>query len=34
VGNANDEDAVRYEPHYEEIQAADQVQIYESVMAA
>jgi hypothetical protein len=32
VGNANDEDAVRYEPHYEEIQLADQVQIYESVM--
>jgi hypothetical protein len=32
VGNANDEDPVRYEPHYEDIQSADQVQIYESVM--
>jgi hypothetical protein len=32
AGNANDEDAVRYEPHYDEIRSADQVQIYESVM--
>jgi hypothetical protein len=32
AGNANDEDAARYEPHYEEIRSADQVQIYESVM--
>jgi hypothetical protein len=32
VGNANDEDPVRYEPHYEEIRSADQVQVYESVM--
>ena len=32
AGNANDEDGGRYEPHYEEIRSADQVQIYESVM--
>jgi hypothetical protein len=32
AGNANDEDPIRYEPHYEEIKSADQVQIYESVM--
>jgi hypothetical protein len=32
VGNASDEDAARYEPHYEEIRSADQVQIFESVM--
>ena len=32
VGNANDEDPARYEPHYDEIRSADQVQIYESVM--
>ena len=32
AGNANDEDAARYEPHYEEIRSGDQVQIYESVM--
>jgi hypothetical protein len=32
AGNASDEDAVRFEPHYEEIRSADQVQIYESVM--
>ena len=32
AGNANDEDPVRYEPHYDEIRSADQVQIYESVM--
>jgi hypothetical protein len=31
-GNANDEDAARYEPHYDEIRSADQVQIFESVM--
>ena len=30
--NANDEDPARYEPHYDEIRSADQVQIYESVM--
>jgi hypothetical protein len=32
VGNANDEDPAGYEPHYDEIRSADQVQIYESVM--
>jgi hypothetical protein len=32
AGNANDEDAAGYEPHYEEIRSGDQVQIYESVM--
>ena len=32
AGNANDEDPARYEPHYDEIRSADQVQIYESVM--
>jgi hypothetical protein len=30
--NDNDDDATRFEPHYEEIHAADQVQIYESIM--
>jgi hypothetical protein len=33
AGNANDEDGARYEPHYEEITAPEQVQIYEAVMA-
>ena len=33
AGNDNDADALRFEPHYEEIRTADQVQIYESVMA-
>ena len=32
AGNDNDADATRYEPHYEEIRTADQVQIYESMM--
>jgi hypothetical protein len=32
AGNDNDAEAARFEPHYEEIRAADQVQIYESVM--
>jgi hypothetical protein len=32
AGNANDEDPTRYEPHYDEIRSAEQVQIYESVM--
>jgi hypothetical protein len=32
-GNDNDEDAGRFEPHHAEITRADQVQIYESVMA-
>jgi hypothetical protein len=31
-GNDNDADAARYEPHYSEITAADQVQIYEAIM--
>jgi hypothetical protein len=31
-GNDNDADAARFEPHYREIQRADQVQIYESVL--
>ena len=33
AGNDNDADPLRFEPHYEEIRAANQVQIYESVMA-
>jgi hypothetical protein len=32
VGNAADEDAAAYEPHYDLITAADEVQIYEPVM--
>jgi hypothetical protein len=32
-GNDNDADAATFEPHYAEITAADQVQIYESVIA-
>jgi hypothetical protein len=32
VGNDNDADAARFEPHYDEIVSADQVQIYESIM--
>jgi hypothetical protein len=32
VGNDNDEDPARFEPHYSEITRADQVQIYEAVM--
>ncbi len=32
LGNANDEDPLAYEPHYEIITSADQVQIYESIM--
>jgi hypothetical protein len=31
-GNANDENPLAFEPHYEEITAEDQVQIYESIM--
>jgi hypothetical protein len=31
-GNDNDRDPLRYEPHYTEIRAAEQVQIYESIM--
>ncbi len=33
-GNDNDEDASKYEPHYTDITSPDQVQVYESVMAA
>ena len=33
AGNDNDADARRVEPHYEEIRSADQVQIYEAVIA-
>jgi hypothetical protein len=32
TGNANDADALLFEPHYQEITGADQVQIYESIM--
>jgi hypothetical protein len=32
VGNDNDADATRFEPHYREIASIDQVQIYESIM--
>jgi len=32
VGNAADEDAAAFEPHYDVITAADQVQIYEPIM--
>jgi hypothetical protein len=33
AGNDNDADAGRFEPHYEEIRSADQVQIYEPILA-
>jgi hypothetical protein len=33
AGNDNDADAQRFEPHYTEIRNADQVQIYEAIMA-
>ena len=32
AGNINDSDSTRYEPHYERIEAQDQVQIYEAIM--
>jgi hypothetical protein len=32
VGNDNDADAARYEPHYELVTSSDEVQIYESIM--
>jgi len=32
AGNDSDADAARFEPHYEEIQSADQVQIYEPIV--
>ncbi len=31
-GNDNDADATKYEPHYEEVSSADEVQIYETVL--
>jgi len=34
VGNENDADPARYEPHYSAISAPDQVQIYETILAA
>ena len=34
VGNDNDVDGARYEPHYAEIDAPDEVQIYESIMVS
>jgi hypothetical protein len=34
VGNDNDDDPTRFEPHYREITSPSQVQIYEAVMAA
>jgi hypothetical protein len=33
AGNDNDADPAAFEPHYDEITAADQVQIYENIMA-
>jgi hypothetical protein len=33
AGNDHDDDPLRYEPHYDEIERAGEVQIYESVMA-
>ncbi len=32
VGNDNDDDASRYEPHYRVIHSSDEVQIYESIL--
>jgi hypothetical protein len=32
VGNDNDDDRTKYEPHYHEITSPDQVEIYESIM--
>ena len=32
IGNDSDEDATRYEPHYDVIDSQDKVQIYESIM--
>jgi hypothetical protein len=32
IGNDNDDDRTRYEPHYREITQPDQVQIYEAIM--
>jgi hypothetical protein len=32
VGNDNDDDRLKYEPHYREVTRGDEVQIYESIM--
>jgi hypothetical protein len=32
AGNINDSDRTRYEPHYERVEAQEQVQIYEAIM--
>jgi hypothetical protein len=32
VGNDNDKDAAKFEPHYREIQSPEQVQIYETIL--
>lgn len=32
VGNSNDSDALRYEPHYREITQSEQVEIFESIL--
>jgi len=34
IGNDNDDDPARFEPHYREISSAAQVQIYEAIMAS
>ncbi|MEQ1857845.1 MAG: hypothetical protein ABL963_15430 [Longimicrobiales bacterium] len=34
VGNDNDQDPLRFEPHYSEVSRADQVQVYEAVMVS
>jgi len=34
AGNDNDEDALRFEPHYAEVSRPDQVQIYEAIMVS
>ena len=34
AGNGNDADAALFEPHYAEIRAADQVQVYEAILGA
>ena len=34
IGNDNDKDASRFEPHYTEVKSPEEVQIYEVIMAA
>lgn len=34
IGNDNDDDAARFEPHHTRIERPDQVQVYESIMAS